>query len=67
MGLEPDGLNDAVGLFTPLEEDETLSALSGTWPTGGTPGLGTVLATPSYLLAMKLNARQSLDRGDRDL
>ncbi|MBE7247754.1 MAG: hypothetical protein INR63_22645 [Actinomycetospora chiangmaiensis] len=67
LGLEPDWLNDAVGMFTPLHEDETLFALSGTYPTGGTPGLRTVLATPAYLLAMKLHALQSLDRGDRDL
>ncbi|MCJ2141205.1 hypothetical protein [Methylobacterium sp. E-066] len=67
LGLEPDWLNDAVGMFTPLDEDETLFALSGTYPTGGTPGLRTVLASPAYLLAMKLHALQSLDRGDRDL
>lgn len=67
MGLEADWLNDAVGMFTPLEEDETLFAVSGTYPTGGTPGLRTVLASPAYLLAMKLHALQSLDRGDRDL
>jgi hypothetical protein len=67
MGLEPGWLNDAVGMFTPLDEDETLFALSGTYPTGSTPGLRTVLATPSYLPAMKLHALQSLDRGDRDL
>ncbi len=67
MGFERDWLNDAVGMFTPLDEDETLFALAGTYPTGGTPGLRTVLATPSYLLAMKLHALESLDRGDRDL
>ncbi len=67
MGLEADWLTDAVGMFTPLEEDETLFAVSGTYPTGGTPGLRTVLASPPYLLAMKLHALQSLDRGDRDL
>jgi hypothetical protein len=67
MNLDPDWLNDAVGMFTPLEEDETLFALSGTYPTGGVPGLRTVVATPAYLLAMKLHALQSLDRGDRDL
>lgn len=67
MGFEPDWLNDAVGMFTPLDEDEALFALSGTYPTGGTPGLRTVLATPSYLPAMKLQALASLDRGDRDL
>ncbi|CAM3283842.1 hypothetical protein ACLBXJ_17265 [Methylobacterium mesophilicum] len=67
MGLEPDWLNDAVGMFTPLDEDETLFALSGTFPADGTPGLRTVVAKPAYLLAMKLHALQSLDRGDRDL
>lgn len=67
MNLDPDWLNDAVGMFTPLEEDETLFALSGTDPTGGAPGLRTVVATPAYLLAMKLHALQSLDRGGRDL
>ena len=67
MGFEPDRLNDAVGMFTPLDEDESLFALAGTYPTGGTPGLRTVLATPSHLLAMKRHALESLDRGDRDL
>ena len=67
MGLESDWLNDAVGMFTPLDEDETLFALSGTFPADGTPGLRTVVAKPAYLLAMKLHALQSLDRGDRDL
>ena len=67
MGLEPDWLNDAVGMFPPLDEDETLFALSGTYPTGGSPGLRTFVASPAYLRAMKLHALQSLDRGDRDL
>lgn len=67
MGFEPDWLNDAVGMFTPLDEDDTLFALAGTYPTAGTPGLRTVLATPSYLLAMKLHALESRDRGARDL
>ena len=56
MGLKPGWLNDAVGMDTPLEENETLFSLSGTYPTGGTPGLRTVLAGPRYLLAMKLQA-----------
>lgn len=67
MGLEPGWLNDAVGMYTPLHEDETLFSLSGTYPSHGTPGLRTVLAGPHYLLAMKLQALANLDRGTRDL
>jgi hypothetical protein len=54
-------------MFTAGDEDGPLFALSGTYPTGGNPGLRTVLASATYLLAMKLHALQSLDRGDRDL
>lgn len=67
MGLEPGWLNDAVGMYTPLHEDEVLFSLSGTYPAAGTPGLRTVLASPHYLLAMKLQALSNLDRGPRDL
>ena len=67
LGLEPDWLNDAVGMFTPLEEDEALFSLSGTYPEGDRPGLRVLLATPRYLLAMKLAALASFERGDRDL
>ena len=67
MELGPDWLNDAVGMYTPLEEHETLFALSGSYPTGQAPGLRTFLARPHYLLAMKLQALRSHDRGSRDL
>jgi hypothetical protein len=40
MGFEPDWLNDAVGMFTPLDEDESLFALAGTYPTGSPPVSG---------------------------
>lgn len=50
MGLAPDWLNDAVGMFTPLHEDDTLFALSGTYPAAGPPGLRTVLARATTYL-----------------
>ena len=67
MGLPPDWLNNAVGMFTPLDESDRLFELSGTYPAAGLPGLRVLLAKPHYLLAMKLKALASLDRGDRDL
>ncbi|BAU90698.1 hypothetical protein MPPM_2093 [Methylorubrum populi] len=67
MGLPPDWLNNAVGMFTPLDEDESLFAAAGLYPAEGTPGLRTFVATPRYLLAMKLHALRNVDRGDRDL
>ncbi|MFY9289453.1 MAG: hypothetical protein WAP03_01940 [Methylorubrum rhodinum] len=67
MGLPADWLNDAVGMYTPLDEDEGLFLAAGSYPADGTPGLRTVLAKPDYLLAMKLQALQTFDRGDRDL
>lgn len=67
MGLSPDWLNNAVGMYTPLDEDEGLFLTAGSYPSDGTPGLRTVLAKPDYLLAMKLQALQTFDRGARDL
>jgi hypothetical protein len=67
MNLAPDWLNDAVGMFTPLQEDDSLFQACGTYPAGSEPGLRVLLARPAYLLAMKLKALSSLDRGDRDL
>lgn len=67
MGLRPDWLNNAVGMFTPLVEDETLFQLSGVYPSGDRPGLRVLLANPPYLLALKLQALSNLDRGDRDV
>jgi len=67
MGLERDWLNNAVGMFTPLDEGDALFDVAGSYPTEGIPGLRTVLAKPHYLLAMKLQALSNLDRGDRDL
>ena len=67
MGLPPDWLNNAVGMFTPLDESDSLFEMSGTYPDAGPPGLRVLLAKPHYLLAMKLKALASLDRGDRDL
>ena len=67
MGLSPDWLNNAVGMFTPLDESDGLFEMSGTYPDAGPPGLRVLLAKPHYLLAMKLKALASLDRGDRDL
>lgn len=67
MDLSADWLNDAVGMFTPLEEAETLFEVSGNFPALGMPGLRVLVATPHYLLALKLLALSSLDRGDRDL
>jgi hypothetical protein len=67
LDLDADWLNNAVGMFTPLHEDDSLFQLSGTFPAGERPALRILLATPHYLLAMKLHALSSLDRGDRDM
>lgn len=67
MGLPAGWLNDAVGMFTPLAEPDVLFLVSGSYPAVGTPGLRVLVATPRYLLAMKLLALRSADRGDRDL
>ena len=67
MGLSPDWLNNAVGMYAPLDEDEGLFLSAGSYPATGVPGLRTVLAKPDYLLAMKLQALKTFDRGDRDL
>ena len=67
MGLDPDWLNNAVGMFTPLDEPESLFDVSGTYPSEGPPGLRTLVARPHYLLAMKLRALSSLDRGTRHM
>ncbi|EAU43222.1 hypothetical protein FP2506_10271 [Fulvimarina pelagi HTCC2506] len=67
MGLQPDWLNDAVGMFTPLEEPDDLFEFSGNYPIGEQPGLRVLVAKPRYMLAMKLAALKSLDRGERDL
>ena len=67
LGLPGDWLSDAVGMFTPLDEPDALFAVSGSFPAVGTPGLRVLVATPHYLLALKLLALRSADRGDRDL
>lgn len=67
MGLPADWLNDAVGMFTPLDEPDALFDVAGSYPASGTPGLRVLAAKPRYLLAMKLLALRSADRGDRDL
>ena len=67
LGLPSDWLNNAVGMFTPLEEDSAWFDVSGTYPSEGNPGLRVLQARPPYLLAMKLRALANLDRGDRDL
>ncbi len=60
MGLPPDWLNNAVGMFTPLHESDSLFEMSGTYPDAGLPGLRVLLAKPHYLLAMKLKALANL-------
>ncbi|MER0237577.1 hypothetical protein [Fulvimarina sp. MAC8] len=67
MGLQDDWLNNAVGMFTPLEEPEDLFEFSGNYPPGEQPGLRVVVANPRYMLALKLVALKSVNRGDRDL
>lgn len=67
LGLEEDWLNNAVGMFTPIHESEDLFDVAGNYPVHGQPGLRVLVATPRYMLAMKLQALRSLDRGDRDL
>ena len=66
MDLPPDWLNNAVGMFTPLHEDETFFDFAGEYPRNR-PGLRVLVARPTYLLAMKLKALANLNRGDRDL
>lgn len=67
LELAPDWLNDAVGMFTPLEERDDFFAVAGTYPAGDRPGLRVLVARPHYLLALKLNALASLDRGNKDM
>lgn len=66
MDLPADWLNNAVGMFTPLYEDDALFEFAGEYPQDE-PGLRVLVANPTYLLAMKLKALASLGRGDRDL
>ena len=67
MQLDPDWLNDAVGMYTPLEEPDSLFSVCNSYPEGRRPGLRVLLASPRYLLAMKLGALANLDRGNRDM
>ncbi len=66
LDLSGDWLNNAVGMFTPLHEDASLFEFAGEYPQDR-PGLRVLLARPTYLLAMKLKALSSFDRGERDL
>ena len=66
MDLPADWLNNAVGMFTPLHEDATLFEFAGEYPRSE-PGLRVLAARPTYLLAMKLKALGSFERGGRDL
>lgn len=66
MSLPADWLNNAVGMFTPLHEREAMFEFAGQYPSEQ-PGLRVLLARPAYILAMKLKALASLDRGDKDL
>ena len=54
-------------MYTPLVEPDDGFVACGTYPTGFEPALRVVLAKPHYLLAMKLQALASIDRGERDL
>lgn len=67
LGLERDWLNDAVGMFTPPQEDDDLFSVAGSYPGDGRAGLRVLVATPAYLLALKLHALSSRDRGDKDV
>ncbi|MCQ0989072.1 hypothetical protein [Jiella marina] len=67
MGLDENWLNNAVGMYTPLHETDDLFEAAGNYPSEGQPGLRVLLASSRYLLVMKLQALQNLDRGDRDL
>lgn len=66
LGLPAGWLNDAVGMFTPLVESDSLFVAAGTYPAAGPSGLRVVLATPPYLLVLKLAALGASGRGDRD-
>lgn len=67
MDLDPDWLNDAVGAFTPLDEDDAWFDVSGDYPDAANPGLRVFLAKPAYMLALKLAALTNPDRLARDL
>lgn len=67
LDLPDDWINDAVGMFPPISEDETLFEVSGTYPGVGTRGLRVLVARPHCFLGMKLLAIANLDRGDRDM
>lgn len=67
MELDSGWLNNAVGMYTALEENETLFEVGGSYPAIGDLGLRVFLANPRYLLAMKLCALASYDRGDKDM
>lgn len=66
MDLPDDWLNNAVGMFTPLEESETLFEIAGDYPEDRA-GLRVLVARPRYLLAMKLKALGNLGRGEKDI
>ena len=67
LALDADWLNDAVGMFTPLQERDEWFEAAGTYPaTSQAPGLRVLVASPQYLLAMKLKCLDNLDRGERD-
>lgn len=67
MNLDDDWLNNAVGAFTPLEEDDGWFEVSGDYPLGPDPGLRVLTATPRYLLALKLAALANPERWGRDV
>lgn len=67
MGLDDDWLNNAVGAFTPLDEDDGWFEVSGDYPPGSAPGLRVLTATPRYLLALKLAALANPERWGRDV
>lgn len=67
MDLDADWLNNAVGAFTPLDEDDAWFEVAGDYPSAADPGLRVVTAGPRYLLAMKLAALANPERWGRDL
>lgn len=67
MELDADWLNNAVGAFTPLDENDAWFEVAGEYPDASAPGLRVLTASPRYLLAMKLAALANPERWGRDM
>lgn len=66
LGLLRSWLSEAVAQYTSSEAGAQGLRLSGFYPEDGVPGLRVLVATPQYLLAMKLIALERATATDRD-